>query len=117
MSTLQLSIDGVQIKRPTEFIIEKYPLTKSGRVASGKMTMDLIAWKLKFNFRYESISSTDLNVILQLLGTNNMFHTLCYTDGGEQKSATVYVGAIPKTLFRTGCVWYWKNVAFSLIEQ
>ena len=46
-------INGTSIKEPTDFDVEKYKLSKSGRVASGKMTMEIIAKKKKFNFWLE----------------------------------------------------------------
>ena len=44
----KLKINCTTIKTPNKFDYEAYNLTKSGRVASGEMTMDLIAKKRKF---------------------------------------------------------------------
>ena len=112
-----LSINGTTIKRPTFFDIERYNLTKSGRVASGDMTMDLIAKKRKFLFRYDVISGKDLNTILNLIDGTDMFFTLSYIENDVTKTASCYAGHIPTRLFRTDGVWYWTRVNFDLIER
>lgn len=111
-------LNGVSIKEPTTLGIEKYRLTKSGRVASGKMTMDHIARKRKFTFSYDVISSVDLDKILAIIDNDtSVFYTFSYNENNVAKSAIVYAGAIKGTKFRTGSIWYWKNVTFDLIEQ
>lgn len=115
-----IKIDGVQIKNPKDFNIERYNLTKSGRVTSGIMTMDLVAKKRKFNLTYEVISGKHLNEILNLIDTDKMFFQLEYPDiNGVQSTCTVYAGAIPSDYYRYGKLTgeYWKNVSFSLIQQ
>lgn len=113
----QLSIDGVIIKTPDTFKITRYNLTKAGRVISGKMTMDLIAKKRKFIFSYTIINNLDLQVILDLIDSDRMFFELEYVENNELKYATVYSGEIPLDQYRTGNVWWWKDVELHLIEQ
>lgn len=112
-------INGYVIKRPTSFKIERFAITKSARLASGLMTMELIAQKRKFYFTYDSIDSGDMKVILAHIWDNKkMFFTLTYVESNETKSAVVYVGSIPSDLFRTGnAEWVWKDFTFDLIEQ
>lgn len=112
-----LYLDGKRIKTPQEFSISKFNLTKSGRVASGKMTMELIAKKRKFFFTYEVLSGKDLDTILSVIDSNKMFFKIQYTENNVIKNATVYVGEISQEKFRTHMGWYWKNVTFNLIEQ
>lgn len=112
-----LKLNTTTIKKPKSFRISKYNLTKSGRVASGKMVMDLIAKKRKFELSYDVISGTDWNTILNIIDSQTMFFTLTYTENNAEKTATVYVGEISADKFRTDGVWYWKNVTFNLIEQ
>ena len=114
-----IKLNGITIKQPNvdDFSIEKYNLTKAGRTSNGDMQMDLIAKKRKFTFKYEVLSGTELNTILNILDGNNVFITLSYVENNVSKSATVYAGAIKATQFRTDGVWYWKDVAFDLIER
>lgn len=113
-----LKLGGKTIKRPSGFDIEKYNLTKSGRVASGKMVMELIAKKRKFLFSYEVISGVSLETLLSVIDTDAMFFKLEYTENSDDvKEAMVYVGSIKAKNFRTDGIWYWKNVTFDLIEQ
>lgn len=111
-------INGTTIKRPTDFNIEKYKVTKATRSASALMNMDVIAKKLKFLLKYEVLSGYELKAIEDLIYTNDPFFTLTYNDlNGEQKTATVYAGAIAYKKFRSGSVWYWQDVRFDLIER
>ena len=116
-------IDGVAIKTPSTFDMSYYTLTQSNRVANGDMVMDFVANKRKFNFKYNAITSTELNKIIELLWTQlsttrMCFHDFEYLDDGIWKSAVVYAGSIPKALHRAdGQIWVWKNVSFGLIER
>jgi hypothetical protein len=116
-SGVNLKIDGVSIKEPHFWNVEDYNLTKNGRVANGKMTMELVAQKRKFNVKYDVISGPDLDLIASKISGTKMFFLVEYLDNGVQKSATCYSGAIHKDKFRTDGKWYWKNVEFALIEQ
>lgn len=112
------SIDGVVVKQPSELGLETYNLTKSGRVASGKMTMDLVAKKRKFLFKYDVMSGDEYDLLTSVIDSNQMFFNLIYEDNGRVRSCIVYAGAIKRDRFRTGANdWYFKNVAFDLIEQ
>lgn len=112
-----IKLGNTTVKKPTSFRIETYNITKSGRTASGKMCMDLIAKKRKFFFEYAVLAGADLDVILGIIDSTAMFFSLEYVDNGVTKTATVYGGAIAKDQFRTDGGWYWKNVKFDLIEQ
>lgn len=123
MGYSNFKINGVAIKNPNSFDIEHYTLTQSTRVANGDMMMDFVANKLKFNFGYSAIHSSDLDLIIEelwtkLATTKQCFHTLEYNENGEVKTCTVYAGSIPKNLHRgDGSNWVWKDVKFSLIQQ
>ncbi len=115
---MPLKINGTRIKSPTGFQIERYKITKASRVASGKMTMDVIARKLKFLFNYKVLSGAEYKTILDILDTDTAFFTLEYVENDVVKTATVYSGAITANKFRTDeGAWYWKDVTFDLIEQ
>jgi hypothetical protein len=112
------SIGGVPLlKQPTTFDIEKFNLTKSGRVASGRMKIELIAKKRKFLFSYDIISGTALESLLSVIDTDEMLFTIDYVENNVVKSAVVYVGSIKARQFRTDGIWYWKTVTFDLIEE
>lgn len=115
--TFYLKLNGKLIKSPRSFDIEKYNLTKSGRVANGKMTMELVAKKRKFLFSYNVLSGKDLDDILEVIDSNNLFFNIEYVENDRVKTARVYVGEIKQTKFRSEMGWYWKDVTFNLIEQ
>lgn len=114
------SLDGVTIKNPSTFKIERYNITSSSRVASGLMMMDLIAQKKKFYFTYEKLEMKDYDTIVDLLwDRGNVFFNFEYFDNNRTKRATVYAGSMPaelKKVWENGvCVW--QNVTFDLVEQ
>lgn len=113
-------VNGVKIKNPSSFKIERYNVTNMERLANAEMVGDLIAKKKKFYFTYDAITGEDLDNILKAIwSTTSLFFTLKYNENGEKKTATVYVGSIPSELHRAGksSNWVWKNVTFNLIEK
>jgi len=113
-----ITLSGTTVKTPTEFIIEEYNLSKSGRTADGKMHMDYIAAKNKFLLRYAVLSQSEYDTLRAIIRTSTMFFPITYKDNDVIYSKTVYVGAIHRTQFRTDTgAWYWKDVKFDLIEQ
>lgn len=112
-------INGVSIKNPSTFKIERYNVTTLTRLASAKMTGDLVAKKRKFFFSYTAIDASDLDIILDTIWeTNALFLPLEYKENGVTKNAIVYTGAIPTELHNAAkSNWTWKNVTFDLIEQ
>ena len=112
-------LNGVRIKNPTTFKIERYHVTTMERLANADMTGDLVATKLKFYFAYSALSAEDMDTILEAAFSDNLFFTLEYPYQGQQRTATVYVGSLPQELHRAGhsTNWVWKNVNFNLIQQ
>lgn len=114
------TVNGVAIKNPSSFKIERYNVTNMERLADASMAGDLIAKKRKFYFTYEAISGEDLDTILEAIWeTDALFFTLEYLENGVAKTAQVYVGSIPSDLHHAGRTtnWVWKGVNFNLIEQ
>ena len=113
------SINGVGIKNPSTFKIERYNVTNMERLANAEMVGDLIAKKRKFYFTYDAIKAKELDNILDIIWeTDELFYTLSYLENGKQKSAIVYVGSIPSELHSAkSAEWIWKNVTFDLIER
>lgn len=116
-----ISINSTQIKTPTDFKVSRYNLTKSGRLASGKMVMELIAKKKKLFLNYAGITGRDLRVILNLIDTSEMFFNVAYYDvDGTPVTNTCYVGEISSILRQRAIVnddHIWKDVEFNFIEQ
>lgn len=112
-------INGVAIKNPSTFKVERYNVTTMERLSNADMVGDLVAKKLKFYFTYEAISAEDFDTILDAIWDHNsLFFTLEYEDRRQTKKASVYVGSIPSELHymsRRNTVW--KNVTFNLIER
>lgn len=114
-------VNGVTIKNPSTFKIERYNVTTMERLANADMAGDLIAQKLKFYFTYEALAAPDLDAILEAIwSSRRLFFTLEYPYQGRQMTSTVYVGSIPAELHRgdgASSNWVWKGVTFNLIER
>lgn len=113
-------INGIAIKNPSDFKIERYNVTTMERLASALMVGELVAKKLKFYFTYEALTAEELDNILDaIFNTNKIFYPLEYDYNGQRKQAEVYVGSIPSELHHAGkgANWVWKNVTFNLIER
>lgn len=110
--------NGVPVKNPSTFKIERYNVTTLTRLASAKMVGDLVAKKRKFFFTYNAMTGAELDNILAAIWEGPIFFSIEYKENGIIKTATVYAGAIPSELHKAGnTYWVWKNVNFDLIEQ
>lgn len=114
---LVIMVSGKEIKKPKKFSVSSYNLTKSGRVANGNMTMELVAKKRKLFLEYPVLDSSEIEFILNLIDGDKMFFTVAYTENNEAKTMTAYVGEISRTYVRDGSLWYWKDVVFNFIER
>lgn len=112
-------VNGVTIKNPSAFKIERYNVTTMERLSNADMVGDLVAKKLKFYFTYAAISAEDFDVILQAIwDSDSLFFPLEYEERGVRKRASVYVGSIPSELhYMSTKNIIWKNVTFNLIER
>ena len=112
-------LNGIRIKNPSTFKIERYHVTTMERLANADMTGDLVATKLKFFFTYDALSAEDMDTILEAAFSDTLFFKLEYPYQGQQREATVYVGSLPQELHHAGrsTNWVWKNVSFNLIQQ
>lgn len=112
-------VNGVTIKNPSTFKVERYNVTTMERLSNADMVGDLIAKKMKFYFTYDVITAEDFDKILSAIwDSDELFFQLIYEDRGVQKKATVYVGSIPSELhYMSKANTVWKNVTFNLIER
>ena len=113
-----LKVNNVEFKNPSNIGYEYYNLSKSGRVASGKATMDIIAQKHKFVCSYNSMNGIDFQKMMDVVFTMTApFYPLSVYKDNKWLTYTVYTGDIAKTLCRTGGVWYYKDITINFIEQ
>lgn len=112
-------INGVTVKNPSTFKVERYNVTTMGRLSNADMTGDLVAKKKKFYFTYSAISAEEFDLILRAIwDSDKLFFPLTYEDRGVPQHATVYVGSIPSDLhYMSNGNTVWKNVTFNLIER
>ncbi len=114
----KVTLNGIEIKRPSPFTMTKYKISSLERMADGAMVGDFIARKRTYNLTYAQINGTELDKILDIIWeSDSMFFTLGWVENNVAKTATVYPGAIPQTLHHTGSEWVWQDIQFQLIEQ
>jgi len=113
-----LKIAGVSVKAPTDLKIGRFDLTKSGRTASGKMVMDIIATKRRVDVVWKMLPDDELQKIIDTITANKPFFSLEYPDAGGTKTMTCYAGDINTSLWHTkNGVRYWEEVSIGFIEQ
>lgn len=112
-------VNGITIKNPSKFKIERYNVTTMERLSNADMVGDLIAKKRKFYFTYDAITAEEFaNILSAVYDSDKLFFLLQYPDMGKILQATVYVGSIPADLhFMSDRNAVWKNVTFNLIER
>lgn len=111
-------INGVTIKNPSKFKVERYNVTTMERLSNAQMVGDLIAKKFKFYFTYDAVSAEDFDKILLAIDGTRLFFPFEYDDRGQHKRYEVYVGSIPSELhYMSKKNTVWKNVTFNLIER
>ena len=113
-----LKIAGVSVKAPTDLKIGRFDLTKSGRTASGKMVMDVIATKRRVDVVWKILPDDELKKIIDVITANKPFFSLEYPDAGGTKTMTCYAGDIVTSLWHTkNGIRYWEEVTIPFIEQ
>jgi len=113
-----LKIAGITVKAPTELKVGRFDLSKSGRTASGKMVMDIIATKRRVDVVWKMLPDDELQKIIDTITANKPFFTLEYPDAGGTKTMTCYAGDIITSLWHTkNGVRYWEDVSIGFIEQ
>lgn len=114
-----IKVNGTQIKSPSTFKVGIFRLSKSGRLASGLMTMEIIAQKRRLDLTWEVISGSNLNAIIDILDSAT-FYSVEFPDpkiNNFQNTLTMYVGDLNQELVKSVGDRVWKDVTISLIEQ
>ena len=113
-----LKIAGITVKAPTELKVGRFDLSKSGRTASGKMVMDIIATKRRVDCVWKMLPDSELKKILDVITANKPFFSLEYPDAGGTKTMICYAGDINTTLWYTkNGIRYWEEISIPFIEQ
>ena len=113
-----LKIAGVSVKAPTDLKIGRFDLTKSGRTASGKMVMEVIATKRRVDVVWKMLPDNELQKIIDTITANKPFFSLEYPDAGGTNTMTCYAGDIITSMWHTkNGIRYWEDVSIPFIEQ
>lgn len=98
--------------------IEKVPIERRGRLASGKLVVDVVAVKRRFVFSFDKIKAEDFEVWDAQYRTNQLRELEIEERNGTFTKATVDFGAdYGAQRFRTVKPWLYAGVQFTLDEQ
>lgn len=116
---MDFRVNGVVIKKPSTFKVERYNVTTMERLSNASMVGDLVAKKHKFYFTYDAITAEEFDRILSAIyDSDALFFPFVYPDRGVLKGTMVYVGSIPAELhYMSDSNTVWKNLTFNLIER
>ena len=114
-----ITIAGVKVANPADVKIGRFDLTKSGRVATGKMVMDVIrAGVRRVDVSWSYLTDDELKTILDVLAANKPFFSFRYLDAGGPQTMTAYAGDIVTGIWHeVNGIRHWKEVSIAFIEQ
>ena len=113
-----LKIAGITVKAPTELKVGRFDLSKSGRTASGKMVMEIIATKRRVDVVWKMLTDSELEKIIDTITANKPFFSIEYPDAGGTNTMVCYAGDIVTSLWHTkNGIRYWEEVSIPFIEQ
>jgi len=105
-----------KLPSPSSFDVGEKQITREGRVASGKLVMDIIAVKKVFTIGYKHLTGPELETILAEF-RKNTFLNFKYTDyDASEKAYTVKFTGVPRALLFDVNDWLWKDVSLQLEE-
>lgn len=113
-----LTIAGTKVVNPAEIKVGRFDLAKSGRAASGRMVMEIIATKRRVDVVWKMLPDNDLKTIIDIITAHKPFFSLAYPDAGGTQTMTCYTGDIVTSLWhKIGGVRHWEEVSIAFIEQ
>lgn len=113
-----LKIAETAVKAPSDVKVGRFDISKSGRTASGKMVMEIIATKRRVDVIWKMIKDSELQTVVDTITANKPFFSLEYPDAGGTQTMTCYAGDITTSLWHTiDGVRYWQEVSIPFIEQ
>lgn len=116
MSTVtDIKLGGIVIPSPNSFSIRTYNIEHSERTASGRLVKDIIAVKRTFLLKYLGLNATE-KAVFNTLKEKQDFLILDYLEGGEVKTATVWMNELPAEMV-TMNPEEWEDITIKLEEQ
>lgn len=113
-----ITVGGVVLPTPSEYIVGLMSLSKAERNAVGTMIIERIATKRKIELGWSYLTGPQYSQILNAV--DPVFFTVNYFDPKDNanKTGTFYCGdrQAPMMKFTNG-VPSWKDIKFNLIER
>ena len=111
-----MELNSTAIPSPQTFEVETFDITRTNRLASGKLVAETIATKKRFNFTYTSLTGAQLSALKALLYAD-YFLSLTYPTETGIETVTVARGDIDVSLLRNEGNKQYESISFELIEQ
>ncbi|OMF54675.1 hypothetical protein BK138_16075 [Paenibacillus rhizosphaerae] len=113
-----ISIDGVELPTPSDYVPSIQDISKAERNANGTMIIERIATKRKLELAWKYLSQDELAKVLKAVSP--VFFKVTYLDpeAGGNKTGTFYCGdrSAPAMDYIDGVI-RWKDIKFNLIER
>lgn len=114
---MDIWLGETKIPEPSTFNVTEFDIVREGRVASGKLVMDVIATKKRFTLGYNYLTGPEMDAILTEYDRRT-FLVLKYTDrAGVDQSYTVKFVEVPRALLFDVGDWSWRDITLQLEEQ
>lgn len=112
-------LDGIDLGDPAYLTVCPKCIGMEERTASGRMVVDVIAYKRQVDCFFELISEDVLRVIMDRL-ESKVFHQLTYDDPRGNGLTTITAKAEDYDVslsFSSGGRRYWEKVRLTFVEQ
>lgn len=113
-----LTVDGVDIPTPTDYVVDYEEISKAERNANGLMIKEVIAYKYKLNLTWKQLTQNEMNKLMNVKNKN--FFDVSFIDMyGRRVSKTFYAGT-PNAKgmeYKNNKIQYWLDVKMNFIER
>jgi hypothetical protein len=113
-----LTVDGVAIPRPDEYIVDYEEISKAERNANGLMIKEVITYKYKLNLFWKKLEQNEMNKLMDVKNKN--FFNVSFIDMyGRRVTKTFYAGT-PNSKgmdWSGGKIQYWLDTKMNFIER
>lgn len=112
-----LSINGVKVPTPSEFVVGVQDISQAERVASGRMVIDRIATKIKLNMSWKYLTPEQLASLLSRIEMVTFQVNYLDPRTHSRQTRTFYVGdrSMGMYQYRDGNPIY-VDIGFNFIE-
>ena len=99
-----------------KFTETDFEITREDRTASGRLVIDVIATKKKFNLSYELVTNTTLEQLNRLYSTGGILSLRTQNNDGSVNHYMVKFRPFTRSRFLAVGEWLWEGISLELEE-